>query len=425
LRKSSKLALVTLVAFGLLPLASSAARVHLAVRPARALPGAAVNVRGSGFPKRARVVLFLGSKRVRTLRAGRRGSFRTRFRVPRKRPRLYQLTARSGRIVVKLRFRLLRSPPPKSPPSPPPSTPPATVASPAPEPDGLKLIAAGDIACAPPATQTTFECHQGVTSDRVLALNPDAVVTLGDDQYEKGELTNFQQAFDPSWGRFKSLIRPGIGNHEYLNDPQHDTADGYFQYFGTAAAGDPAKGYYSYSLGNWRLFALNTGDLGFNSGPDDCFPVSCAAGSEQEQWLKGELDALPADTCVLAYWHHPRYSSYLSRSHVEVSPLFQDLYDHGAELALTGHVHNYERFAPMDAAANSDDSYGVREFVVGTGGRGLTGATGTAPNSEKLDLTHFGVLELFLGQGRYDYRFIGEDGAVLDQGGRPCHGPHP
>jgi hypothetical protein len=162
LLRSSKLTLAVLVAFAVLPPAASQARVRLAASPARAQPGAAVKVRGSGFPKRARVVLFLGGKRVRTLRAGRRGSFRTRFRVPRKRPRLYRLTARSGRIVVRLRYRLLAAPAKKPPPLP--------------DPD---LVAAGDIACTPPATPTSVTCHQGTTSDRVLALHPAAVAALG------------------------------------------------------------------------------------------------------------------------------------------------------------------------------------------------------------------------------------------------------
>jgi acid phosphatase type 7 len=413
------------VAFAVLPPAASQARVRLAASPARAQPGAAVKVRGSGFPKRARVVLFLGGKRVRSLRAGRRGSFRTRFRVPRRRPRLYRLTARSGRIVVRLRFRLLRAPA-KKPPPPPSTTPPATASSPPPPPPlpDPDLVAAGDIACAPPATPTSVTCHQGTTSDRVLALHPAAVALLGDDQYEHGELANFQSVFDPSWGRFKSITRPAIGNHEYLEDAQHDEAPGYFTYFDTAA-GDPAKGYYSYTLKGWTVFVLNTGDLGFNSGPDDCFPVSCVVGSAQEQWLRTGLAALPDDACVLAYWHHPRFASDGPRAHAEVSPLYDALYDYGAELILTGHSHTYERFAPMDAAGTRDDSHGVREFVVGTGGRSRFPASPSAPNTEMLDTGHFGVLALNLGASGYDFRFVDEGGAVLDHGSGSCHGPHP
>ena len=166
-----------------------------------------------------------------------------------------------------------------------------------------------------------------------------------------------------------SKTRPATGNHEYLEQADHQTAVGHFTYFGSAA-GDLDKGYYSYSIGSWHAFVLNTGDLGF--GVADCFPVSCAQDSEQEQWLQTELDSLPPDACILAYWHHPRYSSETSVAHAEVSPLYDDLYDAGAELVLNGHSHTYERFAPMDAADTADATFGVREFVVGTGGKSHT-----------------------------------------------------
>jgi hypothetical protein len=310
------------------------------------------------------------------------------------------------------------SPSPADPPPSPPPRVPSPTANPTP-PSPKTLVAAGDIACAAPATPTSTTCHQGVTSDRVLALHPHAVALLGDNQYEKGELSNFQTAFDPSWGRFKSLTHPGIGNHEYLDDPEHDSAAGYFNYFG-AAAGNSAEGYYSYSLGSWRLFALNTGDLGF--GVADCFPVSCLVGSAQEQWLRSQLAALPPSTCVLAYWHHPRYASDTPRAHTEVSPLYDALFDQGAELVLTGHSHTYERFGPMDASGNAN-ARGVREFVVGTGGRSHFNVTQTVANSEKLDTANFGVLELKLTATSYSFRFVSEGGSVLDQGSGSCHGP--
>jgi acid phosphatase type 7 len=153
-------------------------------------------------------------------------------------------------------------------------------------------------------------------------------------------------------------------------------------------------------------------------------PVSCVVGSAQEAWLRDELEALPDDACVLAYWHHPRYSSGWSgvaRPHPELRPVWDALQDHGAELALTAHAHNYERFAPMDEDGNLDPA-GLRQFVVGTGGRSLFADTGPQqPGSERLDTTSFGVLEVELAPGSYGFRFVREDGAVLDQGSGSCH----
>src|SRR5213596_2025430 len=115
------------------------------------------------------------------------------------------------------------------------------------------LAAAGDIACAPGAVDTPGTCHQAVTAQIVAAINPDAVAALGDNQYEVGWLPAYQEVFDATWGAFRARTFPVPGNHEYYRVG----ADGYYAYFG-AAAGDPAKGYYAYHLGDWRLLALNS-----------------------------------------------------------------------------------------------------------------------------------------------------------------------
>src|SRR5207249_3815567 len=91
-------------------------------------------------------------------------------------------------------------------------------------------------------------------------------------RYESGTDGEFEQCYDPTWGRFKDRTRPAPGNHEYKSG----NADGYFKYFG-AAAGDPARGYYSYDLGTWHIVVLNTND--------HCQQVACDKGSAQEEWL--------------------------------------------------------------------------------------------------------------------------------------------
>jgi acid phosphatase type 7 len=257
---------------------------------------------------------------------------------------------------------------------------------------------------------------------------------LGDNQYEHGELANFLAVFEPTWGRFRQITHPAVGNHEYEGDPERDQAPGYFSYFG-AAAGDPAKGYYRWKLGDWTLFVLNSGAINWTrttggnpSLPDDCWPVSCAAGSEQQQWLRTELEALSDDACAIAYWHHPRFSSGFggtNQPHPETEPLFADLYRHGVELLLTGHSHNYERLVPVTPEGIPDPG-GVTQFVVGTGGRNLHTNTGPQlPISEVLRTDVFGVLELTLEPGAYTARFVGEDGLTVDQSSATCHPPPP
>jgi hypothetical protein len=295
-------------------------------------------------------------------------------------------------------------------------------------------VAAGDIACRPDLSETAERCRQAGTATLVETLAPDAVAVLGDIQYEHGELANFQSVYDPTWGRFKSITHPAAGNHEYEGpepDDRRDSAEGYFTYFG-AAAGDPSQGYYRWSLGDWEVFVLNSGAIDYTrtgggaAEPDDCWPVSCAAGSAQETWLRGELGALPADACVLAYWHHPRYSSGyggFTKDYRETAPLFQALHEHGAELVLTGHAHNYERFLPMDGADAADPLNGITQFVVGTGGRNLFTDPGPRrATSAQLYTDAFGVQELTLEPGGWRSRFVTESGEERDPVAGDCHG---
>ena len=262
------------------------------------------------------------------------------------------------------------------------------------------LYAAGDIAsCSSTgdeATAAILNANQGGT-----------VITLGDNAYEAGSSTEFTNCYDPTWGSAKPRTRPAPGNHEYGTAG----AAGYFGYFG-AAAGDPTQGYYSYDLGDWHVVSLNS----------NCSIVSCAAGSLQEQWLRADL-AGSAKPCTLAYWHHPRYSSGTTHgSSTSVVPLFQALYDFNADLVLEGHEHNYERFAPMDAAGAIDTARGIRSIVVGTGGRSHRTLGTPIWGSEVGDDTTYGVLKVTLHASGYDWRFLPTQGATFtDAGTQACH----
>jgi hypothetical protein len=298
-------------------------------------------------------------------------------------------------------------------------------------------VAAGDISCNA-AQQANAEqtgdpdaCHQAETADIAEELDPDAVAVLGDNQYQFGELANFNSMYDPTWGRVKDITFPAIGNHEYEGDPERDTAPGYFAYFGDVAAGP--DGYYRWSLGDWTLFALNTGAMdytrtgGGSAMPDDCWPVSCAAGSAQVDWLTTELESLPDDACVLAYWHHPRFSSgygFQNEDNDETGAMYEALFDHGAELVLNGHAHNYERFKAVQPDRTVDPAHGITNFVVGTGGRNLFSEPGPQEDiSETLYTDEFGVLELELGQDGWSSRFVTETGETRDEASGTCHGP--
>ena len=263
------------------------------------------------------------------------------------------------------------------------------------------LLAAGDIAdCNSTGDEATANLLDGQSG---------TIATLGDNAYESGTAAQFTNCYNPSWGRHKARTRPSPGNHDYNTSG----ATGYYGYFG-AAAGDPSKGYYSYNLGSWHVIAINS----------NCGAIGgCGAGSAQETWLKADL-AANSNACTVAYWHHPRFSSGAEHGNdAEMQAIWAALYNGGAEIVLTGHDHTYERFAPQNANAALDNTFGVREFVVGTGGRSHYGFGAAQPNSQVRNGTTFGILKLTLRSNGYDWQFIPVAGATFtDSGTGTCHG---
>ncbi|MCW2499952.1 MAG: Alkaline phosphatase, partial [Frankiales bacterium] len=286
------------------------------------------------------------------------------------------------------------------------------------------VAAAGDIACDPLAPAfdgglgTDTDCRSSQTAP--LLEGADAVAVLGDSQYECASPDAYRQSYDPTWGQALSITRPVPGDKEYATTGAPDCpttpASGYFSYFGSSA-GDPGKGYYSYDLGSWHVVAINTGPCGTD-------PSFCAPGSAQEQWLKADLAAHPT-SCTLAYYQNPRFVSSFSGSGGDPAyqAIWQALYEGGVEVAMNGDSHWYERFTPMDSAGKVDPAFGVREFVVGTGGAGLDIPGPALATSEKLDASTHGVLRLTLAAGSYSWSFAPVTGGTLtDTGSTACHG---
>jgi hypothetical protein len=241
------------------------------------------------------------------------------------------------------------------------------------------LVGAGDIA----------ECGSIGAPATALLLDtiPGTVFTAGDNAYPSGSDDDFANCYDPTWGRHKARTRPALGNHEYLT-PE---AAGYFNYFG-AAAGERGKGYYSYELGRWHVVVLNSN-------------IPLDAGSPQDQWLRADLAATPTQ-CVFAYWHHPLFSSGDNHGNQDfVRPLWDALYQYGADLVVVGHEHVYERFAPQRPDGSADPATGIRQFTVGTGGAGVYAFGTPLPNSESRG-TSRGVIKLTLRDGGYDWKFV-------------------
>jgi len=277
-------------------------------------------------------------------------------------------------------------------------------APPPPGPVTGTLVGAGDIAdCLVTTDSATASLLDGIAG---------TVFTTGDNAYPDGSAAEFTNCYEPTWGRHKGRTLPAPGNHEY----QTTGASGYYGYFG-AAAGDSTKGYYSTDIGGWHVIMLNS----------NCSKIvgGCSAGGAQEQWLRADL-AASSTSCTVAISHHPLFSSGMHGPAPEVRPLFQALYEAGADLVINGHDHDYERFAPQDPLGASDPAFGIREFVVGTGGKGLRAFATIGANSELREDDTFGVLKVTLHATSYDWEFVPVAGSTFsDTGSTPCHGAPP
>jgi hypothetical protein len=262
------------------------------------------------------------------------------------------------------------------------------------------LVGAGDIAnCSTTADSATARLLDGIAG---------TVFTLGDNAYPNGSNRDYRRCYRPTWGRHEHRTRPAPGNHEYKTAG----ADGYFDYF-DPNPGARRQGWYSYDLGSWHIVVLNS----------NCSKIGgCGRDSPQVDWLRGDL-AANAGRNVLAYWHHPLFSSGRHGPERAVRTFWDVLYANGADIVLNGHEHDYERFAPQDPAGRADSEFGIRQFIVGTGGTNLRSRATNAANSQVFSSTH-GVLKLTLRADAYDWEFVPIAGRTFtDRGTTATHGP--
>ncbi|HEX2756578.1 MAG TPA: metallophosphoesterase [Candidatus Limnocylindrales bacterium] len=266
-------------------------------------------------------------------------------------------------------------------------------------PPTIVLTGAGDIA------DCTLK-GAAQTSDLLIG-QAGSIFTAGDNAYEDGSAANFGDCYGPTWGRVKDrTILTAAGNHDWNTDG----AAGYLAYFGAAAAPQGVT-WYSTDLGAWHVVVLDS----------DCARVGgCDDASPQGRWLAKDLAASEA-RCTLAIWHHPRFSSGEHGNDREVAPFWDQLHAAGAELVVNGHDHDYERFAPQDAAGKVERPGGLREIVIGTGGGELRAFHTLAANSEFRQAGTWGVLRLTLHPANYDWEFLPVDSDLADSGSTPCH----
>ncbi|MGH2540232.1 MAG: hypothetical protein ACRDGK_06905 [Actinomycetota bacterium] len=277
----------------------------------------------------------------------------------------------------------------------------------------IVLRTAGDIACDP--ADPSFDdpslkrCAHRATAD--LLDGADAVIAIGDLQYDQGSLADYNASYDPSWGAYKAITYPAAGDGEY----ETPGAAGYFAYWG-ARAHQSSDGYYSVDLGAWHVVILNS----------QCNAVGgCNASSPQAQWLEDDLQA-NSSQCTLAALHVPVFAS-RTKTDRQVNDTYKPFFDlldqYEAEIVIDGNSHFYERFAPQNANGVAT-STGVREFLVGTGGKSIGGLSNTVrlPTSQVGSKEGAGVLELRLSASSYEWEFLPVPGnSFTDSGSTGCH----
>lgn len=260
------------------------------------------------------------------------------------------------------------------------------------------LVGAGDVAYSNDGKVQTAKLLDA------LAPGAEAVFVAGD--AVQGTTSSVAQKtaelegwFDPTWGRFRDKIRPAVGNHDFT------PADPFYDYFG-AAAGPRYLGYYGFDVGSsWHAVVLN----------------SNIPSQTQLDWLRGELEA-NADKHILAYWHHPRFSSGEHGNNDFMAPAWKLLVEHHAEVVMSGHDHHYERFAPQSSTGARDEAAGLRQFVLGTGGMTMRPFGLVKANSEVRSTGTWGVLKLVLHPSWYEWIFVPVAGqSFFDTGSSPCH----
>jgi acid phosphatase type 7 len=247
------------------------------------------------------------------------------------------------------------------------------------------------------------------------AAKADIILGLGDYQYTNGDLPSYNKYFDVSWGANVPKMYPILAPTHDQNWQAGDTltywnGGGAHGYKSAVPGGLKPLTPYSFDRNGWHFVAL----------PDACFRVTCDSAAIRT-WLQNDLATTPS-TCTIAYWHQAYFTSTTSEhgpfdamaSWVDV------LAANHVDIVLQGHNHGYARFHLQNASRVADPQ-GMQAFVVGTGGIGFYPWQNSAANLATQQTGTYGVLDLSLRAGSYDWRFAATSGgSYADSGSMSC-----
>jgi chitodextrinase len=258
--------------------------------------------------------------------------------------------------------------------------------------ENITVVVAGDI-----ASLTNTEHYE--TAKLIDQIKPNHILTVGDNQYDSGTLTEFKNHYDKSWGKYKSITHPATGNHEW-----EDNLNGYRSYFG-AQAYPQGKPYYSWDAGDFHFVSFDSQKL-YDTGSD----------STQLNWLKADL-AANTKACVVGYWHHPRFNSGQYGDKSVMAPLWNAFADAKSDVVFNGHDHHYERLKPLGKSGSVDEAGGMRAAIVGIGGDYLYNDVKPRAGVENWFADSHGVMKLTLSGRSYSWEVIDTAGKVRDKAG--------
>ena len=274
-----------------------------------------------------------------------------------------------------------------------------------------RLVVTGDISC-DSTRRATYgvgplgtQCGEESTANLTANLNPDAVLAVGDLQYEAASYAELMSSYEPTWGRFKAKTYPVRGNHEYVTN----AAAGYVDYFGPHS-----PSYWTADAGGWRIIAVDSWCQGL-------LFAGCSATSPQTVWLSVQLQkAREEGRCALVAMHHPFVSSGLYATST-VQYLWKAAVAGGADLVITGHDHHYERFSPLTETGAVATSGGTPLIIAGLGGAPTYSLRETVVGSQATDNRQHGVVSLTLTPSGFSSALISAvDGVASDSYSTSC-----
>ena len=252
----------------------------------------------------------------------------------------------------------------------------------------VRLIVIGDYGWAGPQEQQVAEL--------VDLLQPDYVLTTGDNNYPFGDASTidqnigqyFSELIFPYRGAFASSATenrffPVLGNHDW----ETPGAAPYLDYF--TLPGN--ERYYEVALGPVRFFAVDS---------DPREPDGIDAESTQGKWLATSLAASTSPFNIVAM-HHPPYSSGPHGSTLATQWPYRAW---GADLVLAGHDHGYERL----------EVDGLPYVVSGLGGVSIYSFGEPVPGSLVRYNEQFGVTVLDADERQLRLAFFNIEGQLID-----------